>query len=403
MHVQTASNALPPARQPSAEPAASGDGAFAQLLARQPEVETEPPPDAAAGTSSTARPDEARAARVRQAGARTPAAKTGTAEVKPSGAKDGMKDGVEARDGRDRDETKTDADAAPVDPALAQWLAQLQRPSAESEAGALVHGPAHAHGGTGTTGEGAEDVGSDAAGTAALQAGDARGAASARAAAQQRHGQAADTADRGPVAGAQEAPARSAEEAAGAAPPAARTAPESTFMLPALPEPAAAAAASTAATPAAPAAAEAPVSAAVPVPMDSADFAEAFGVQVSVLARDGVQQAELHLNPAEMGPVSVQIAMDGERAHIDFGAQAAATRAAIEASLPELAAALRDAGLTLAGGGVSQQTSGRGDDARQGSSDRRDGGGARTAAVEPGAARPSWRGRVSAGGVDLYA
>ena len=354
------------------------------------------------GPTSRATPTRRRAARVRQAGARTPAAKTGT-EAKPTGAKDGAKDGVEAREGRDGDDTKTDADAAPVDPALAQWLAQLQRPSAESEAGALAHGPAHGHGGgTASTGEGAEDVGGDAAGTAALQAGDARGAASARAAAQQRHGQAADAADRGPVAGAQDTPARVAEESA-AATPTARTAPESTFVLPTLPEPAAAAAASTAATPAAPAAAEAPVSAAVPVPMDSADFAEAFGVQVSVLARDGVQQAELHLNPAEMGPVSVQIAMDGERAHIDFGAQAAATRAAIEASLPELAAALRDAGLTLAGGGVSQQTSGRGDDARQGGSDRRDAGGARTAAVEPGAARPGWRGRVSAGGVDLYA
>ena len=56
MQVQTASNALPPARQPSAEPTASGDGAFAQLLARQPEVETEPPPDAAAGSGSNARP-----------------------------------------------------------------------------------------------------------------------------------------------------------------------------------------------------------------------------------------------------------------------------------------------------------------------------------------------------------
>ena len=72
--------------------------------------------------------------------------------------------------------------------------------------------------------------------------------------------------------------------------------------------------------------------------MESPDFAEAFGVQVSLLARDGVQEAELHLNPAEMGPVSVQIVLDGERARIDFGAQAAATRAAIEASLPELAA-----------------------------------------------------------------
>ena len=81
-----------------------------------------------------------------------------------------------------------------------------------------------------------------------------------------------------------------------------------------------------------------------------------FAVQVSVLAKDGVQRAELHLNPAEMGPVSVQIVMDGTQARIDFGADSAATRQAIEAGLPELASALRDAGFTLAGGGVSQHS-----------------------------------------------
>jgi flagellar hook-length control protein FliK len=143
---------------------------------------------------------------------------------------------------------------------------------------------------------------------------------------------------------------------------------------------------------------------AVPVPLDSPDFAQAFGVQVSVLARDGVQEARLHLNPAEMGPVSVQIAMDGERARIDFGAQAAATRAAIEASLPELAAALREAGLTLSGGGVSQHAPGRGDSEPGHAPDAPASGRERADAAAAGTnARPAWRARVAAGGVDLYA
>ncbi len=77
-------------------------------------------------------------------------------------------------------------------------------------------------------------------------------------------------------------------------------------------------------------AATAPTELALPTPIDSPDFGAAFGVQVSVLAKDGVQQAELHLNPAETGPVSIQIAVDGSEARIDFGADLAATRAAIE-------------------------------------------------------------------------
>jgi len=90
----------------------------------------------------------------------------------------------------------------------------------------------------------------------------------------------------------------------------------------------------------------------IATPVAAPVFAQSLGLQMSVLARDGVQHAELHLNPADMGPVSVQIVMDGTQARVDFGADVAATRHAIEAGLPELASALRDAGFTLAGGGV---------------------------------------------------
>ena len=108
----------------------------------------------------------------------------------------------------------------------------------------------------------------------------------------------------------------------------------------------------------APATAEIEV-ATVAAPVGTPDFAEALAVQVSVLVGADVQHAELHLNPADMGPVSVQIVVDGSQARIDFGADLAATRQAIEASLPELASALQEAGMTLHGGGVSQHASDR--------------------------------------------
>ena len=94
-------------------------------------------------------------------------------------------------------------------------------------------------------------------------------------------------------------------------------------------------------------------------PVMSPHFADALGVQVSVLARDGVQHAELHLNPAEMGPLSVQIALDGQQAQVHFGSDSAQTRQIVETGLPALAAALREAGLTLSGGGVSQHAPGQ--------------------------------------------
>ena len=105
--------------------------------------------------------------------------------------------------------------------------------------------------------------------------------------------------------------------------------------------------------------APAPASVAIATPVTAPEFAQELGLRLAVLAKDGVQTAELHLNPADMGPVSVQIVMDGTQARVDFGADMAATRQAIEAGLPALASALRDAGFTLAGGGVSQHAGGR--------------------------------------------
>ena len=102
-----------------------------------------------------------------------------------------------------------------------------------------------------------------------------------------------------------------------------------------------------------------PIEARIAAPLDSPAFAPALGAQISLFARDGVQTARLQLNPAEMGPIAVQIALDGHNARIEFQADRAATREVIEASLPALAGALQDAGLTLAGGGVFQQHPGR--------------------------------------------
>ena len=139
-------------------------------------------------------------------------------------------------------------------------------------------------------------------------------------------------------------------------------------------------------------------------PVASPDFQQALAVQVSVLARDGVQHAELHLHPADMGPVSVRIALEGTLARVEFGADMAATRQAIETGLPELASALRDAGLTLSGGGVSEHSRGRGrghaDHAER--HDPHDSARQRTHDMNEPVGRVIRR-TVTAGGVDLYA
>ncbi|RZI84440.1 MAG: flagellar hook-length control protein FliK [Rubrivivax sp.] len=95
-------------------------------------------------------------------------------------------------------------------------------------------------------------------------------------------------------------------------------------------------------------------------PMGSPEFpqalAERVGMWVKATGEDGTLSAELHLNPAEMGPISVKISLDGQTAQVDFAAATLETRRAIEETLPMLSAALDDAGFSLGGSGVSDQT-----------------------------------------------
>lgn len=86
-----------------------------------------------------------------------------------------------------------------------------------------------------------------------------------------------------------------------------------------------------------------------------AGFAPRLGAQLTVFAREGVEFARLHLNPAELGPVWVQIQLEGQAAQVHLAAENAFTREQLGDALPVLAGSLREAGLTLSGGGVFDQ------------------------------------------------
>ncbi|MGM9490622.1 flagellar hook-length control protein FliK [Ideonella sp. YS5] len=98
-------------------------------------------------------------------------------------------------------------------------------------------------------------------------------------------------------------------------------------------------------------------------PPGSPAFGAALGAQLSTWLKDGVQYATLELNPQDMGPIDVRIALRDGRTEVQLGADVAATRAALTEALPGLTEALGDVGLTLTGGSVSDQT---GQHARQG-------------------------------------
>lgn len=143
-----------------------------------------------------------------------------------------------------------------------------------------------------------------------------------------------------------------------------------------------------------------PLPLSVATPVNSPDFSRALASQLTTLARDGVHEAELQLNPADMGPIAVQIVVDGAQAQIDFTASHAGTRQALETTLPALAAALNGAGLTLSGGGVFEQRSG----GREGADGEHRAGARRETVVVGGPdGASSASPRAARGLLDLYA
>ncbi|MFN9747540.1 MAG: flagellar hook-length control protein FliK [Betaproteobacteria bacterium] len=96
----------------------------------------------------------------------------------------------------------------------------------------------------------------------------------------------------------------------------------------------------------------------------STAFAGELSARLVTFVREGVEHARLHLNPAEMGPVEVRIRVDGDAARVILAAEQAPTRQWLEQALPSLAGGLREAGLTLAGGGVFERGPGGGDGGR---------------------------------------
>ena len=96
-----------------------------------------------------------------------------------------------------------------------------------------------------------------------------------------------------------------------------------------------------------------PVFAAVPTPVGHPGFADRFAGEVSTLALRGIEQAEIVLNPRELGPVRIELSLNGEAARIAFSAAQPETRHAIEQTLPVLKDLLASHGLMLADTSVS--------------------------------------------------
>lgn len=92
-------------------------------------------------------------------------------------------------------------------------------------------------------------------------------------------------------------------------------------------------------------------------PLDAA-FGGDLAAEVKVMVEGGVQQAELHLNPADLGPIRIQLSLNAQTADISFAAAHSLTREGLAQALPALREMLAGQGLSLGQAGVSSGGSG---------------------------------------------
>ena len=91
-------------------------------------------------------------------------------------------------------------------------------------------------------------------------------------------------------------------------------------------------------------------------PVLSPAWAQEFGEKIVWMAKSGQQTAQLSLNPAHLGPLTIHLNLDADKASATFTASTAEVRQAIEEAMPRLREMLAAAGVALGETSVGTQT-----------------------------------------------
>jgi len=110
-----------------------------------------------------------------------------------------------------------------------------------------------------------------------------------------------------------------------------------------------------------------PITMTLATPMTQTGWGQAVAERVVWMTNAKIQEAEIQLNPRELGPIGIKVKIQNEQASVSFVVQHSATREALEQALPRLRDMLAESGLQLGESDVSQQSFGGRDD--EGASD----------------------------------
>ncbi|MDU6434922.1 MAG: flagellar hook-length control protein FliK [Pantoea sp.] len=88
--------------------------------------------------------------------------------------------------------------------------------------------------------------------------------------------------------------------------------------------------------------------------LGSDEWQQALSQQIVMFSRNGQQNAELRLHPADLGAIQISLKLDNDQAQINMASSHSHVRAALEAALPQLRTALAENGINLGQSQVRQ-------------------------------------------------
>ncbi|MDH5230197.1 MAG: flagellar hook-length control protein FliK [Gammaproteobacteria bacterium] len=91
-------------------------------------------------------------------------------------------------------------------------------------------------------------------------------------------------------------------------------------------------------------------------PIHNPDWQQGFAQRIAIVVQNQLQQADIRLNPPELGAINIRLNINQDQANVVFSSPHGVVRDAIEAAIPRLRDMLNEQGLNLANVDVSAQT-----------------------------------------------
>jgi len=105
-------------------------------------------------------------------------------------------------------------------------------------------------------------------------------------------------------------------------------------------------------------------------PVQNPQWSQSVGQSVQWMVNQNIQQADIKLNPPDLGMLDIRVTVTNDQASVNFTAANAAVREALESAMPKLRDMLEESGVSLADVNVSEHSLEQGQEQQDGNTEQ---------------------------------